>query len=376
MKKNFTLLFFLCFLAVQAYGQTTAWEYTFETQTTSPTATSLGSPSFSEVGVLTPQPPSYFTGINATCSGTVTGEWAYSAQDIDISEGYQFSFNGTNFAGMTFTVCLRAASLSSTTFAQVRASADGGTTWPAATAQTVMGAGTGSGLKGFTLNLPAAFNNNAMPILIQVIKSSSSTSAPTTTFRIDNAKLTATTILPVELVRFRATPNNKNVELEWSTASERDNAYMAVERSTDGRDFTEIGQVKGNGTTSEKQNYSFEDTKPARGVNYYRLRQVDVNGSFEYSKSVVARFGNASVASFVATPNVISVSDALVLSFFEDNADQELELEVYDLQGKLLHTKNNVAAGTVVISDMQLTAGQYLIKVKNTGEYTRFFVKD
>jgi hypothetical protein len=181
--------------------------------------------------------------------------------------------------------------------------------------------------------------------------------------------------LPIDLLTFQASNSTNGIDLKWSTATESGNDFMSVERSTDGRNFTEIGRVKGKGTTSETQNYRFEDAKPARGVNYYRLRQVDIDGTFDYSHAVVARFGNDKVASFVATPNVISTTDPIVLSFFDESNVEELVLDLYDMQGRLIYTHISATSGHTLIHDLQLTAGQYLIKVRNTGEYTRFFVK-
>lgn len=74
-------------------------------------------------------------------------------------------------------------------------------------------------------------------------------------------------LLPVELTGFSARPRNQFAELEWQTASELNNMGFHIERSTDGRTWTEIGFVSGNGTTSEKHDYTFFDKNPIPGVN-------------------------------------------------------------------------------------------------------------
>jgi len=92
--------------------------------------------------------------------------------------------------------------------------------------------------------------------------------------------------LPVELTSFTATSNGKEVILSWSTATELNNLGFEIQRSTEGNEFFTVGFVNGHGTTTEQQNYSFADKNLNNGKYYYRLKQVDFNGSFEYSDVV------------------------------------------------------------------------------------------
>lgn len=92
--------------------------------------------------------------------------------------------------------------------------------------------------------------------------------------------------LPVELAYFKANAIGTQVELQWQTASEDQNSHFMVERSSDGKLFEGIGMVAGNGTTSLTTNYSFYDQVPLVGTSYYRLKQVDEDESFTYSKVV------------------------------------------------------------------------------------------
>ena len=92
------------------------------------------------------------------------------------------------------------------------------------------------------------------------------------------------TILPVELTQFSARANDESVTIDWSTLSESNSDYFRVERSLDGRNFGAIGEVKAQGNSVEKINYSFRDEDPVQGINYYRLRQVDLDGSFLFSE--------------------------------------------------------------------------------------------
>lgn len=92
------------------------------------------------------------------------------------------------------------------------------------------------------------------------------------------------TPLPVKLVYFKASASASSTTLNWKTSSELNNDYFSIERSEDGRSFYEIGTVDGNGTTTEERLYSFTDHAPIAQVEYYRLKQIDFDGAFEYSK--------------------------------------------------------------------------------------------
>jgi hypothetical protein len=98
--------------------------------------------------------------------------------------------------------------------------------------------------------------------------------------------------LPVKLISFSGTWKNNNVDLKWTTASEINNSHFEVEKSDNIDAWEMIGTVNGNGTTNEQQQYSFTDinaNEAHKAVLYYRLRQVDYNGNFEYSKTISLR---------------------------------------------------------------------------------------
>ncbi|HRI61127.1 MAG TPA: T9SS type A sorting domain-containing protein [Saprospiraceae bacterium] len=97
---------------------------------------------------------------------------------------------------------------------------------------------------------------------------------------------TACLLLPVELVFFRGNNDKDDVLLNWQTASEKGNAYFQVEHSEDGINFTALGEVSGMGTSVVLNDYSFRHLKPAKGENYYRLKQVDFDGAYTYSNMV------------------------------------------------------------------------------------------
>lgn len=114
---------------------------------------------------------------------------------------------------------------------------------------------------------------------------------------------TTTTVLPIELLHFNAiTEGTKNL-LTWATASESNNKGFDIERSYDGVRFEKIGFVKGNGTTIQTQKYSFNDKKSPIGITYYRLKQLDFDGHFEYSKIISIAQNDEKVLSVYPNPS-------------------------------------------------------------------------
>jgi len=93
-------------------------------------------------------------------------------------------------------------------------------------------------------------------------------------------------VIPVELTSFTATANGKEVTLNWSTATELNNQGFEVQRKFGPSDFVTIGSVRGNGTTTSPNQYSFVDKLVNPGKYFYRLKQTDFNGTFEYSKEI------------------------------------------------------------------------------------------
>lgn len=162
--------------------------------------------------------------------------------------------------------------------------------------------------------------------------------------------------LPIELTTFAAIEYNGRVMLEWETATEENNEFMAIEHSLDGRNFREIGRVIGAGSTQETRHYSFTDAAPAYGINYYRLRQVDFDGSMEYSP--------------IVTATVRQGSSAAALTLYPNPAPYELTVPgisgravVYNSIGQaLLQTTLSPDHATIDVS--QLPSGHYWLEVR------------
>lgn len=146
-----------------------------------------------------------------------------------------------------------------------------------------------------------------------------------------NSDLCLSTVLPIELIDFSGRSDKVNVQLDWQTASEVNNAYFTIERSTDGEHFESIGTVSGMGNSHSTQTYVFTDTGAELGINYYRLSQTDHDGEMEQFPVISVRHGRDAAESYFY-PN--PVKDLLhIPSDAFQNGDSELR--ILDLQGQV-----------------------------------------
>jgi hypothetical protein len=176
------------------------------------------------------------------------------------------------------------------------------------------------------------------------------------------------TLLPIELLSFTATCNGKYAELEWSTASERNNDYFVIERSDDAINFTEVGRVAGAGNSIEQLEYSYNDYGIHGGDNYYRLVQVDYDGTRSVSDIVVAICGDAEVAEpdVQAFPNPFNGELTLELDNF---GNRPATIEVYDMLGKLIYTEKASAPQNsyeTILNFSNLPPAAYTVRVSTT----------
>jgi hypothetical protein len=169
------------------------------------------------------------------------------------------------------------------------------------------------------------------------------------------------TALPVELSRFKAySPDGRTAQLEWTTLTEIDNHYFAIERSADGREFREIGQVEGAGDAFHAIDYAFTDPQPASGINFYRLRQVDFDGAFSYSWAVSVVTEQDNDVTLSPQPAIAQMDIRLGRPFAAD-----AWWRVYSLDGRLLKQGVISAETSIVPLDIStLSPGPYLLQVQ------------
>jgi len=182
--------------------------------------------------------------------------------------------------------------------------------------------------------------------------------------------------LPVEMVFFRAANMLNRVELNWQTASEINNDFFEVQRSFDGQEFEVIGLVEGNGNSLTSIDYDFKDYAPLAGDSYYRLRQVDFDGAFEYSEVVKVKRGQDS--DLVAVPNPTQAHNIqLRLSGF--HAEQKVQVTIFDIQGRrhyqAIHNPSDFNKALPI--NQNLNSGIYIVDVKqgNISKKVRLMIR-
>jgi hypothetical protein len=172
-----------------------------------------------------------------------------------------------------------------------------------------------------------------------------------------------TSPLPVELVSFTAERRGEDALLSWATASEKNNAYFAIESSTDGRTFRELGQVAGHGSSTQRQEYDFIDRNLARyaaKLIYYRLRQVDLDGTSSYSpiRTVVPAAATA-IPQLAVYPNPAHEAVRVMLL----GPVAEAPLQVFDAVGRQVRTQAAPVAGTETVVPLAgLPSGVYVLR--------------
>jgi hypothetical protein len=167
--------------------------------------------------------------------------------------------------------------------------------------------------------------------------------------------------LPVELIALNARIiKNARINIKWITASETNNSHFEIERSTDGLEFSKIGIITGHGTTMENQTYEFTDILPRKGVNYYRLKQVDYDGTYEYSS--VVSIDVSEVASIIIAPNPIRQHSELTI-FINDVTDFDFIL--MDMTGRIVQSYQNLDNNIITINDLSPGIYLYQIQVNN-----------
>jgi hypothetical protein len=169
-------------------------------------------------------------------------------------------------------------------------------------------------------------------------------------------------VLPVQMLSFDAKPNQRMVDVSWSTASEHNSDHFVVERSADGEHFSEIGKVNGMGNSQSTTTYGFVDEQPHSGMNYYRLKQVDRNGEFMYTEVRTVFFRRTGLP-IELYPNPARESIALAFDAVEEGAAQ---WRVLDMSGRIVLQGNTaMQRGTnrIDIALERVENGSYMVEL-------------
>lgn len=165
-------------------------------------------------------------------------------------------------------------------------------------------------------------------------------------------------VLPVKLISFAGRMFNETTLLNWSTAEEIDNKEFIIERSADGVHWQAIGNVAGNGNSHTILSYNYTDYAPLSGISYYRLKQVDINGAFAFTKIVAVEKTSAHHITLMPNPFDEAIS-------IRSDSDGKLNINIFDVLGKLVYsTTNENNEGGILTIHPELSSGTYIITVQ------------
>ncbi|MGN6435256.1 MAG: T9SS type A sorting domain-containing protein [Agriterribacter sp.] len=176
------------------------------------------------------------------------------------------------------------------------------------------------------------------------------------------ASVNQRTSLPILLAVFTARPQGATVLLNWTTSTEQNNALFAIERSADGVEWQQIAEVKGAGNSSQPINYSYTDIDPLDGTSYYRLKQIDNDGTYSYSpiEQVRRQANNAGLRIY---PNPAG-NEVIV----EGSRDDVKSLRVFDLLGRDITPELQISShndNRTIVNLTSMPNGVYIFRVKD-----------
>ncbi|NQX97131.1 MAG: T9SS type A sorting domain-containing protein [Flavobacteriales bacterium] len=169
----------------------------------------------------------------------------------------------------------------------------------------------------------------------------------------DFVTVTLAVPLPITLLNFDGEKqNNKTNLLKWATSSEINNDFFTLEKSANAINFNEIGTVSGAGNSNTQISYQFIDDAPFNGMNYYRLKQTDFDGGFEY-------FNTIALNNNIANTNIFTANNTLQINL--NNEIEDGNIEIYDAVGRIVYSDNITTNKT--INTANFNAGIYIIKI-------------
>ncbi|MEO0469371.1 MAG: T9SS type A sorting domain-containing protein [Bacteroidota bacterium] len=197
---------------------------------------------------------------------------------------------------------------------------------------------------------------------------------PNDGFAFDNINVQGTP-LPVTFLSFSAQQNGERlIGIDWATSREENHAFFTLEKSANGEDFYPITVVQGEGDAEVRRDYRFDDHNPLIGMNHYRLKQTDINGSETYSDIQSVRFAGSMQA--VVFPNP---SSELLQLQYQSSSDQALRIRILDLNGRLItHMNRSLQLGMnqFEIPVASLAAGVYQVQLQTATQTEQLrFVK-
>jgi hypothetical protein len=178
----------------------------------------------------------------------------------------------------------------------------------------------------------------------------------------DGFLVTSLSTLPVNFQSFYVTRQGSNIQLSWSTSEEINNHYYAVEKSTDARSWKQVAVVIGAGTSSLVNNYAYTDKNNTDAIVYYRIRQVDRNGSAFYSAVRSLRNNESGQVT-----NIFSSSNKTITIDFNSDVKDNVSIQLINMSGQVIVRKDfNQASYRLVVNAMSAGSGVYAVRVSDS----------
>ena len=177
-------------------------------------------------------------------------------------------------------------------------------------------------------------------------------------------------ILPISLIDFVGNYNNNNIDLSWTSATEKNNDYYTIEKSFDGKTYTELAKIKGAGNSNTNSNYNYTDYYEGGENIYYSLWQTDFDGTTTKLKTIVIKLSHSNKNSTVKiSPN--PVSDYFSAQFIAGEAEK-IKVQIISLKGELIFTDNFISMkGNNLYHfkrNSNLESGTYLLRLLSENE--------
>jgi Secretion system C-terminal sorting domain len=178
------------------------------------------------------------------------------------------------------------------------------------------------------------------------------------------------TNLPIKIKSFTAqSQNDKTVMLRWTSVFEANSSKFIIQKSLDGRNFSDISEVRAAGNSSAAKNYSFIDRQMAEGAAYYRLKLMDIDGTVDFTKIVYINNGKVSSAPLSIFPNPFT-SEVQLKGVSSSDVNRK-NIKIYNSVG--MEVNYRVLSGNAINIDPSLPKGVYILRVK--GETFKLFKK-
>ncbi|MCF8297710.1 MAG: T9SS type A sorting domain-containing protein [Saprospiraceae bacterium] len=172
--------------------------------------------------------------------------------------------------------------------------------------------------------------------------------------------------LPIELISFNASYNGQSVELNWATATETNNNYFTIQRAEDAETFIDITNIPGAGTSNSLINYVAQDEFPNNNIEYYRLKQTDFNGNFDYSEIISVNCNDDNAFKIV---NIIDNNNGSLSVIFNSNSTQNINYRLFNTNGQQVISMSdsnlNKGINEISLNTSNLNQGIYVLSLQN-----------